>query len=466
MTEVLLAEMVDDEPEPRVTQNGPRPLTDLGNAERLVDDHRADLRYVPRVGWHVWDGLRWGRDEDGELVRRAKATVRGMTAAAAETDDDSGRKKLLGWALRSEAQARLAATITLAESDLRVITSLDELDQDPWLLNVANGIVDLRTGSFRRHDRRALLTKLAPVRYTPDAAASRWHDFLEQIFDGDQELIAFLQRAVGYSLTGSTREQVLFILHGAGANGKSTFLEVLREVFGDYAQQMPAETLLEHRNDRIPNDLARLPGTRFVTAAETGEGRRLNEALVKRMTGGDIMTARFMRAEYFEFPATFKVWLATNHRPDVRETGEAMWRRLRLIPFTVTIPEQQRDPELPTKLRAELPGILAWAIAGAVAWANDGLAPPQAVRDATAAYRSDMDLLGRFLDDRCDINPAQIVKSSVLYHAYEYWAKSEGEHLLSQTAFSNRLRDRGFEKRRRSGGQYWHGVGLTTDGEQ
>lgn len=442
-------------------------LTDLGNAERLVAQHGHDLRFVPGRGWHVWDGRRWRRDDDGELNRRIKLTVRAMQAEASAVDDATSRKRLLAHALRSEAHPRLTAAVARAESDAAIIARGDQLDVDPMLLNVQNGTVDLTVGELVAHDRDRLLTKLAPVEFSHEAQAPLWQAFLDRVFAGDRNLIDFVQRVVGYGLTGSIEEQVLFLLYGRGANGKTTFVETLRALLGDYAQQTPADTFLERREGGIPNDLARLPGARFVAAVETGEGRRLAETLLKRLTGGDMISARFLRQEYFEFTPTFKAWIATNHRPEIRGTDDAIWRRICLIPFEVTIPENERDLQLAPKLRAELPGILRWAVEGCLAWRDHGLTRATAVSTATAVYRADMDLLGSFLDERCIVAAGASVKSSVLYNAYGYWCASTGERDLTQKAFSLRLDERGFTRRKKKDGAWYDGLGLLhTEGER
>ena len=459
----------DDRPHRSARASEPDPdvatgfnLTDLGNAERLVVDHREEIRFVPTIGWHVWDGQRWKRDDDGNVVRRMKTTLRAIVADAVDMENERERKELVRHALRSEARSRVMAAIELAQSELPVIVQANRLDADPMLLNVANGTIDLRNGTLRPHWREDHLTKLIPIDYDPTANARRWQRFLEEIFP-DKQLVGYVQRCVGYTLTGLTSEQILFLLYGSGANGKTTFVEILRALLGDYGQQAPPETFLERR-DTIPNDVARLPGARLVAATETGQGRRLNEVLVKRMTGGDTLNARFMRQEWFEFKPVFKPWLATNHLPTIAGTDLAIWRRIRLIPFTVTFDEDERDPALADKLRAGLPGILAWAVAGCVAWQKEGLETPDTVAAATTAYRGQMDVLGAFLDECCVIEPQAKVKVSELYTRYEYWFASSGERdKLSKKAFGMRLAERGFTEARETGAR-WR-IGLRLRGE-
>lgn len=284
--------------------------------------------------------------------------------------------------------------VTLAESEPGIPVLPGELDRDPWLLNVKNGTVDLRTGELRPHKRDDLITKIVPVEYDSEASCPTWLAFLNRIMDGNERLIAFLQRAAGYSLTASTQEQCFFLLYGTGANGKSVFLTTLLAVMGDYGIQAAPDLLLAKSGESHPTEVADLFGARLVVATETEAGRRLAENLVKQHTSGDRLKARFMRQDFFEFEATFKIWLATNNKPIVKGTDYAIWRRIKLIPFTVTIPPEERDKSLPAKLRQELHGILAWAVQICLEWQKYGLNEPQEVTAATCAYRDEQDILG------------------------------------------------------------------------
>lgn len=437
--------------------------TDLGNADRLVDRHGADLRYLHTWSrWLVWDDRRWKLDDTGEATRRMVETIRHLVVQANELEEAEEREKLLKHALASERDARVRAALSLAESVDGIPVLHDELDADPLLLNVANGTLDLRSGKLREHRRDDLISKLAPVPYDPAATAPGFDRFLRRVLP-DDELRNFVVILLGYSLTGLTDEQLLAILYGSGSNGKTTLIEVLRALLGDYGQQAPAETFLERR-DTIPNDVARLRGARFVAATETGEGRRLNEVLVKRLTGGDTIAARFLRAEWFEFRPQFKAWLATNHKPEVRGTDEAIWRRIRLVPFTVRIPDEERDPQLAAKLREELPGILTLAVNGCQEWLANGLPAAAAVTDATSAYRAESDLVGRFIDDCCHVDANMKAKAGELYTRYGYWAQSNGEHTLTAKQLGQRLAERGLIPRRGAGGtRWWQGIGLRSD---
>lgn len=441
-------------------------LNDLGAAERFVAAHGARLRYVhPWQRWLVYDGAHWRPDDSGEPERLHKELLHDVQAAAVNVRDEKRRNAILRYALASGSAGHVRSVLELARSEAGIPVQPDELDADPFALNVANGTLDLRKGELRPHDRADLITKLAAVVYDPGATAPRFTEFLDRIFAGDADTIAFVGRYVGYSLTGSTAEQKLAILWGTGQNGKSTLLATLRALLGDYGQQAPAETFLERRGDGIPNDLARMRGARMVVAAEVGEGRRLNEALVKQMTGGEPITARFMRGEYFEFVPAFTPWLATNHKPEIRGVDLAIWRRVRLVPFTVTIPEDERDNALAAKLRAELPGILNWALAGCLAWQRDGLGSSAAIDAATADYRDESDILGGFITDCCVTGDGIKAKAGDLYARYGYWATANGVEAVKQQAFGRRLADRGYPEHRTRTARWRLGIGIRDDQE-
>lgn len=442
-------------------------LTDLGNAERLVAQHGPDLRYCyPWRKWLVYDGKRWAVDESGAIERRAKATVRALRAEAANLADAKGAAAIAKFARVSESAARLTAMMNLARSEPTVPVSPGQLDAEPWLLNVANGTLDLRTGALCPHRRDDLLTSLVPVVYDPDATYPSWLAFLDRIMNGNDDLVRFLQRAVGYCLTGDTGERCLFILHGGGANGKTIFLQSVALLLADLALRTPVQTLLARRNEGIPNDVARLRGARFVYSSEIEDGQRLAEAQIKDLTGGDRISARFMRAEWFEFDPTFKIWLGTNHRPLIYGTDNAIWDRIRLIPFTVTIPPEERESRdiILGRHRAELPGILRWAVEGCVAWQRDGLGVPNEVREATAGYRADMDVLAEFLDDQCVIEPRAQVTKRVLFEAWTTWSEANGQRAGTQKLFGQRLAERGFASAREGHvrSHIWLGIGLRT----
>lgn len=437
--------------------------SDYGNAERLVARGNGDLRFSHELNqWYIWDGTRFAQDKTGAVIARAKDTIRSIYVDAANEDDPAERKRLVKHALKHENVARLTAMVTLAQSEPGVPVTVEDLDRDPWLLNMQNGTLDLRTGALQPHDRTHLMTKRVEVAYDPDATCPRFLAFLDRIMGGNADLVTFLQRAIGYSLTGLTTERVIMILFGEGKNGKSTFLEVFRSLLGDYAMRTPTETLLAKRESGIPNDVARLRGLRFVTAAESEEGQRLAEAKIKDMTGGDVISARFMRGEFFDFMPTFKIWLSTNHKPVIRGTDQAIWDRIRLVPFNQRIPPHEQDNRLGEKLREEAPGILAWAVQGCLAWQRDGLGEPSEVRAATDVYRAEMDRLAGFIDESCEVSDSASATAYELYQAYQKWCDAGGEHAMTKTMFGKRLGEKGFDAAEvgRAKTRTWIGIGL------
>lgn len=439
--------------------------TDLGNAERFVARHGENVRWLPEwKRWLLWDGKRWAIDETLAVKRLAKDTVRAMYADARELDSAEARKELVQWAVKSEGAGKLDAMLDLARAEPGIAITTAQLNSDPWLLACENGTIDLRTGTLRQHAREDLITKLVPAPYGLDSQCPRWLAFLDTVLAGDQELIAFIQRAIGYSLTGLTTERALFFMYGHGRNGKSKFLEVLRALLSGYAAQADFTTFLERKGDGPRNDIARLFGARVVTSSETGEGKRLNESLVKTLTGDETVTARFLHAEFFEFKPAFKLWLAANHRPVIRGTDQGIWDRVRLIPFTVRISDEEKDDALFDKLVAELPGILAWSVGGCVLWRRDGLGLPAAVRAATDQYRRDSDTLGAFLEDCCMTGSEQYQEPATpLYDAYVRWCTAGGEFQLTQTRFGNALEERGIHAVKRNGKKHRVGIRLRAD---
>jgi putative DNA primase/helicase len=441
-----------------------RNLTDLGNAERLIDAYGTDLRYcVTWSQWLVWNGRYWQPDETGEINRLAKKTVRGIYQEAAQCDDDARCRAMGKHAVSSETASRVAAMILLARYEVGIPVEADSLDTNPFLLCCENGTLNLKTGRLQPHRREDLITKCVNAPYDPSATCPQWYAHIER-FLPDPDVRAFLRRACGYTLTGDVSERVCFIMHGTGSNGKSVLIETLAAMMGKYAMRTPVETLMTKRDGGIPNDVARLKGARLVHASETEEGKRLAESFVKEITGGDTVSARFMRGEWFDFKPELKLWLRTNHKPVIRGTDQAIWDRLPLIPFMVRIPDEEKRPlrDVMDELRAEMPGILAWAVSGCQEWLKTGLAMPAAVRAATETYRSEMDTLGSFMEDRCILGHYE-VNSSLLYDAYKAWCEASGEYCGSQKWLGGRLTERGFDRYKRSGAYWWRGLGLTDD---
>jgi putative DNA primase/helicase len=446
-------------PAPRVNGHDPA-LTlakyeqnDIGNAHRLLERYGYALRFVVNVGWYAWDGKRWARDE-GDVVARhcAQETAKAIFAEIAHISGDKDAIKARAkWAISSGYSARLTAMLSQAEPHVAI--SPDDIDQNPWLFNCRNGTLNLQTRELKPHDPTDLITKLCPVDYDPAAAAPTWLTFLEEIFAGDEDLIGFVQRGFGYSLTGITREHVLFIMHGAGSNGKSVLLETIVAILSDYARQCPSDTFTakDRTGSGISNDIARLVGSRLVSVVETDQDKRLAEGLVKQATGGDRMAARYMRQEFFEFTPKFKLWLATNHKPRIRGTDHGIWRRIRLIPFLVTFYDADKAPEgepikndqLADKLKTELPGVLAWLVRGCSEWQETGLTPSSAIEQATTDYRQSQDVVAAFLDDCCDVSPNYVCRAGLLYKIYKKWALDNGEILLSGKYFGDALTEKG-----------------------
>ena len=437
-------------------------LTDLGNSERLVAQHGEDIRYCH--DWHkwlYWSGTHWEPDATAMIYRLSRQTVRNIYAEAAKTESKETRQAIVDHAKRCEGEGRIKSMVSLAESEIGIPIRPSALDTQTMLLNCRNVTIDLSTGEPREHRRSDFITRCIPVDYDPDALCPTFDRFLTEIMGNIAELIDFIQRAVGYSLTGSTVEQIVLLLWGSGANGKSTLLEVLRQILGDYARHIQAESLMIRKFDNgQTNDIASLKGARLVTSIETEEGHRLAEAKIKSFSGGDTIMARYLYSEFFEFKPEFKIWLACNHKPVIRGTDLAIWRRIRLIPFTVSIPDDRQDKKLPEKLHAELPGILAWAVRGCLAWQKDGLVQPEEIIKATGDYQTEMDTLAMFLSDCCIEKRGDELPASRLYSAYRSWAEKNGEHPMTQTAFGRKLGERGFDSYRSGKGMIWLGLRL------
>lgn len=434
------------------------PLTDSGNAERLIALFGDYIRYVPGVGWMVWDDCRWNRDEADHVLGLTKDVARAIRTEADQIADDEQRRRTLKWAKLSESRARREAMRSLAAVEQSVVVSTRELDRDHYLLNVRNGTIELRSGVIRPHDARDLITRIANVEYDPAAECPTFISFLNTIFDSDADLIAFLQRFTGYALTGDTSEHALVMLYGTGANGKTTFIEALASIAGDYAMQANLETFTTDRgSSSASNHLARLRGARIVFRTELNAGARLAEATVKQVTGGDTISARFLYQEFFEFRPAFKLFMASNYKPHV-STDDGIWRRIRLVPFAVTIPADERDARLPERLLAESSGILNWALKGTAMWLASGLGSAAAVAGATAEYRDEMDRIGDF------IASSTIAKARIgageLYQAYVAFASSVGEEPVNQRRFGSLLSARGIQRARASKARFYAGIRL------
>ncbi len=436
------------------------PLTDAGNSRRLVRTLGDDLRYCD--AWHkwlAWDGTRFAFEDTGQSMRAARAAVHLMEAEAMAAGP-ARAAEVRRHALRSQSAERLSAMLRLAQSEREIAVHARAFDRDPMLFNCVNGTLHLRSGVFREHRRADLLSKRAGCEYRPGARCDTWLRFLGTVMRGDAPMLAFLQRIAGYLLTGRTTEQVMFLAVGRGRNGKTTFVQALAALLGDYALRTPSEMFAVKQFDGIPNDVARLQGARFAYASEIEQGRQIAEARIKDLTGGDTVTARFLHGEYFEFEPVCKLWLSANHRPRIAGTDEGIWRRIVEIGFDYVVPAGEVDPDLRGKLHDELPGILNWALEGCRLWQETGLAIPAGVREAVDAHRAGCDALHGFFAQRCVMEASGEAGATVLYRAYVQWCAKEEVEAMSQQKFGRRMNAAGFGRRRGGDGYRWRGVSL------
>jgi putative DNA primase/helicase len=437
-------------------------FTDSTNAERLLREHKRDIRYFTAwKKWLVWNGTNWKTDEGGALIHeKGLETVRNIYNELSKTDDYRERIEIENFARISESIRRREAMIKTAQYIQEINITADDLDCNPWLLNIRNGTIDVVTGEFREHRQEDMITKLANAKYDPAADCPLWKQFIREIMDYKPELINFLQTAIGWALTGDNTEQTMFILYGSGANGKTTFLNTIQYLLGDYATSTPTESFMKKNTDQYTNDIARLRGTRFVSTTEAEQGRRLSEPLIKKITGNDQITARFLYGEYFNFTPNFKIFMATNHKPVIKGTDHGIWRRIKLIPFTTTIAQDKQDKNLEAKLKQETSGILNWLLEGTARWKREGLIAPKDIQNATDEYRGEMDVIGNFIKERC-VNDSDItIRIRELYKAYADWCDENKEHAVSERFFTMRLKEMGFTQGRTAEMRFWVGIGL------
>ncbi|OUB67917.1 DNA primase [Bacillus thuringiensis serovar zhaodongensis] len=427
-------EVVEDKPKKKFR------LTELGNAERIAYEYGHVIKYVSDIGWYIWDGKRWKLDTKKEIERITAKVLRSLY----KSEDELETK----WARMCERRNIRMNSI----KDLMPLVpgEREEFDKYKYLFNVENGIVDLKTGKLQQHDRELGLTKITNVSFDENAKCPTWLAFLDQIFLGDQDLVEYMQRLIGYSLTGDISEQIMMFLVGGGSNGKSTFINTIKDLHGEYGKQAKSDTFIKKKDTGANNDIARLVGARFVSAIESEEGEKLSESFVKQITGGEPVLARFLRQEYFEFVPEFKVFFTTNHKPVIGGLDEGIWRRVKLIPFNLNLPSHKRDKRLPEKLSLEMPGILNWAIEGCMKWQQGRLKEPKVVAEATGQYKEDMDILAPFLDEVCYIdepeNEAIRIEAKELYNVYERWCFNSGERALGNRSFYRMLETKGFGK--------------------
>lgn len=433
------------------------PLTDSGNAERFVEMFGEDVRYeCNSKRWFIWDGRRFAEDVTGMVYRMALDSVRAITEGLPDTVEDEEQQKIhdkiRAFARKSESRSSLDNLLTLAGRGTNIVCTYDEIDCDPYAVNFRNAIYHLEYGKYD-HDPKYGITKLINIDFNEDIDfdaerdCPKWLAFLRTVMDNNESLVDFLQRALGYSLSGLTTEQCLFFCYGSGKNGKSVFFDALKELFGEYYQKAPTEMLMAKYNDGIPNDVARLRGVRFVVAAELPENKRFDESRIKDLTGGDRITARYLHSEYFEFDPTHTIWLYGNHKPTIIGTDDGIWRRIHLIPFTVTISEEKRRPmnEIMDEFRIEQPSILRWMIEGYMSWREDGgLKAPKIVTEATQEYKEEMNTVGNFIAEKLDKQPGSTASFKDVYECYAKWCGETNEYTMKKRTFNNKMREMGF----------------------
>jgi putative DNA primase/helicase len=422
----------------------PYKTTDMGNAERLIQVASGNLRFIGG-DWYYFQNGAWRPDaaKARELVKKGVAgllwkEVEGYTQ---ERNEDA-IKKLISWARHTESTKAVDSALRMAHSDPAIFTKIEQMDADPMLLNCKNGTLNLESGILTAHNKSQLLSKQIMVDYNPAATCPKWQTFIDRIFNHDAELIEYMQKAVGYSLTGSTKQQVWFLCFGHGANGKSVFINTILELLNDYGLQSAPDLLLQSKQQRHPAELAALKGKRMAVSQESDEGRLLAEGTIKQLTGTDVISARKMHKDFFEFTATHKIWLATNHKPAVRDTTESTWRRLKLIPFAVTIPEPERNHNLQDELRAEFQGILSWAVQGCLKWQKYGLKDAAVIKRATASYRDESDTIGLFIEECAEKTTDGHSKQSDVYDAYTRWAIANGHKPIASRRLRQALEER------------------------
>lgn len=445
-----------------------RTLTDKGNAEtfkELNDGRACWCATKPGSGWMVWDRYRWRPDMErmttawamevgGWWRKQAPAAPPAGSEDPLDKEQADRRKAILKHAARSESAGAVRSLLDLAQPMMAVPG--ERFDADDMLLCTPSHYYNL--GDWKRSTPRPEKYSTRATSVDAGGDCPQWLAFLDRIMGGDQEMVTYLQKALGYCLTGSNAENCIFIAYGSGANGKSTFMDTIMHVFGEYALATRVETFMAQQQGSIPNAIAALDGARLVSCSETPEGGGLDEALVKQVSGGDLISARFLNREYFNFKPKFKLWMLTNHKPVIKGTDNGIWRRIRLIPFEVTIPLEQRDTGLTEKLKAEAGGILRWALAGLRLWREQGLKSPERIEAATEGYRSEMDILGEFLRDECEIGPSAFVSNTTLYSRYVEWAKANGLIPKSHKWLSRALMDKQYTQENGRAGRCWRGL--------
>lgn len=436
-------------------------FNDVYNSQMLLEDSGKNILYcAPWRKWLLWNDCCWEKDQVNGIYQLASDAIERMYKKALDMKGSEDTIAMMEHARRSQNMIKIEAMVKTATWDKEIRIKPEDLDKDNMIFNCKNGSIDLRSGRLHKHDRSQRITMLSPVAYDDKAECPQWKNFLKSIFKKNKPLILFAQKILGMCLTGDVSEQAMFILYGAGANGKSTFINTIMKIMGDYGANTPTETFMQKRKDSANNDIARLKGTRFVSAMEGDYGQKLAEAVVKRLTGNDKISARFLYGEYFDFIPTFKIFMATNHKPKISGMDNAIWRRIKLIPFEVSFTTKQQDLKLGNKLEAELPGILAWMVEGCLRWQKEGLGEPPEIMDATKEYRFEMSAIETFLQENCRRENNGMIKAGLLYNAYKLWAELNNEHIISMRSFGMRLSETGMDKTRLSTGYHWLGISL------
>ena len=447
-------------------------MTDTGNAHRLYDEFGNIIRYsYNRKKWYYWDGKSWRLDESGEVKKLADIICENLKKEAFLEQDEEEQAIKLKWANRTASSKSKEAMIKECQHLETVPASPDEFDSYTDFLNCQNGIVNLRNGELLPHDSNFMMSKICLSEYDHDwNKPVLWLKFLDEVTNGDKELQKYIQKCVGYSLSGSNREQCAYFLYGMGNNGKSTFLDTISDILGSYSANTQPESIMLKRfgNDTANSDIARLKSSRFVTCEEPTEGVRLNEGLLKQLTGGSKITCRFLYGDEFEYTPEFKIWVATNHKPVIRGTDVGIWRRIKLIPFEVNIPAEKVDKNMKYKLRKEAPQILAWAIEGCMKWQREGMQEPACVLDAVKEYKQEMDLLATFIEQCLVIDYEAKIRISAqeLFSLYMKWAKANNEFEMSSNKFFREIAKRLPEKGRSAQGIFFPSIRMTDYGTE
>ncbi|MEX6266219.1 phage/plasmid primase, P4 family [Staphylococcus saprophyticus] len=442
---------------------------DTGNAERLKDLFGENIRFnYTSNTWMYYDGKRWRYDDTGRMKILADKVVDNMKneklfLADGVDQEDMEKYRYRHW---KDSRNHNKKVNMMKECEHLLPVTNETFDNDFDLFNVQNGFVDLKAGKLNDHERKNYFTKISNVEYTDKADCPKWDEFLNDIFLGNDELVRFIQRAVGYSLSGHTSEQVLFVLYGNGRNGKSVFLDILNEVFGNYSTNIQPQAIMASKNqsDASP-EIAKLDGARLVTTTEPNEGERFDEGLLKQLTGGDRVSARKLYENEFEFTPQFKLWMATNHKPYVRGRDEGIWRRFIIIPFDKQIPLHEIDRDLTKKLKRELPAIMRWCVDGFLEWQRIGLSEPAIIKEQRDEYRVEMDSIAMFVEECCEVNLLQKVKASELFNAYDNWAKENHQHIMSSTKFGREMAKR-YERKKYQGNRFYYGINISNETKQ